>query len=55
MKTDAAAALVETVVSDTHTCYLGERGALHAWGHGCGQCPACRLRADGFVKWTSNN
>ena len=49
------AALVETVVSDTHTCYLGERGALHAWGHGCGQCPACRLRADGFVKWTSNN
>ena len=49
------AALVDTVVSDTHSCYLGERGALHAWGHGCGQCPACRLRADGFVKWTSNN
>jgi len=49
------AALVDTVVSDTHSCYLGERGALHAWGHGCGQCPACRLRADGFAKWTSNN
>ncbi len=47
-------ALVNVIVNDTHTCYLGERGALHAWGHGCGQCPACRLRADGFAKWTSN-
>ncbi len=48
------AALVETIVADTHTCYLGERGALHAWGHGCGACPACRLRADGFAKWTKS-
>ncbi|MFO1117388.1 MAG: 7-cyano-7-deazaguanine synthase QueC [Beijerinckiaceae bacterium] len=45
------AALVDTIVADTHTCYLGERGALHDWGHGCGQCPACRLRAEGFTKW----
>ena len=48
------AALVKVIVEDTHTCYLGERGALHDWGHGCGQCPACRLRADGFAKWTSS-
>lgn len=35
------------VVEHTHTCYLGERGTLHAWGHGCGQCPACELRRRG--------
>jgi len=44
-------ALVETIVNDTHTCYLGERGAPHEWGHGCGHCPACKLRADGFARW----
>lgn len=41
-------ALVKLIVEDTHTCYLGERGELHAWGHGCGHCPACELRAKGF-------
>ena len=46
-------ALIDIIVADTHTCYLGERGAPHDWGHGCGRCPACRLRADGFAKWTS--
>ena len=33
-------ALVELIRAETHTCYLGERGALHEWGHGCGTCPA---------------
>jgi 7-cyano-7-deazaguanine synthase len=45
------AALVELIRTRTHTCYLGERGALHAWGYGCGTCPACRLRADGWHRW----
>jgi 7-cyano-7-deazaguanine synthase len=45
------AALVEAIVEHSHTCYLGERGARHAWGYGCGQCPACRLRAEGFERW----
>lgn len=40
--------LVELIRTDTHTCYLGERGELHAWGHGCGHCPACELRARGY-------
>lgn len=40
--------LVELIVQHTHTCYLGERGELHPWGHGCGQCPACDLRRRGF-------
>lgn len=42
------AALVDLIVEDTHTCYLGERGTRHDWGFGCGTCPACELRAKGF-------
>jgi len=41
-------ALVEMVRTETHTCYLGERGVLHDWGYGCGKCPACDLRARGY-------
>ncbi|MDB5854983.1 MAG: queC [Herminiimonas sp.] len=45
------AALVEMIRTETHTCYLGERGALHEWGHGCGHCPACQLRARGYAQY----
>ena len=44
-------ALVEAIVEHSATCYLGERGARHAWGYGCGECPACRLRSEGFERW----
>ena len=40
--------LVDLIRADTHTCYLGERGAMHDWGYGCGSCPACDLRARGY-------
>ena len=40
--------LVELIRVETHTCYLGERAELHAWGFGCGECPACRLRKRGY-------
>jgi len=43
--------LVELIIEETHTCYLGSRGARHAWGHGCGRCPACALRKRGFEAW----
>ncbi|MEA2933889.1 MAG: 7-cyano-7-deazaguanine synthase [Variibacter sp.] len=43
--------LVDIIVDETHTCYLGARAPQHEWGRGCGECPACRLRADGYVKW----
>ncbi len=43
--------LVELIRTETHTCYLGERGVLHAWGHGCGSCPACELRARGYADY----
>jgi 7-cyano-7-deazaguanine synthase len=46
-------ALTDLVVVHTHTCYLGTRGARHAWGHGCGSCPACALRAAGFQAWAA--
>lgn len=44
-------ALVELIVQHTHTCYLGVREKNHEWGHGCGDCPACQLRAHGWEKW----
>lgn len=43
--------LIELVVEDTHTCYLGIRSRRHAWGYGCGHCPACHLRAKGWETW----
>ena len=46
-------ALVRVIVEDTHTCYLGTRGALHDWGHGCGTCPACALRKAGWEKFAA--
>lgn len=46
------AALIEVIRDATHTCYLGERGQRQPWGHGCGTCPACALRAAGYERWT---
>lgn len=43
--------LVQLIVDESHTCYLGERGIQHSWGHGCGHCPACDLRAKGYRAW----
>jgi 7-cyano-7-deazaguanine synthase len=44
-------ALIALILEDSHTCYLGERGERHAWGYGCGRCPACELRARGYAEW----
>ena len=41
--------LLDLVVEDTHSCYLGDRSVRHAWGYGCGTCPACELRAKGYA------
>ena len=46
-------ALVDLVIEATHTCYLGERGTRHAWGYGCGACPACDLRLKGWERFTA--
>jgi 7-cyano-7-deazaguanine synthase len=47
------AALVDLIVEQTHTCYEGDRTHRHAWGYGCGVCPACALRAKGWNAWTT--
>jgi 7-cyano-7-deazaguanine synthase len=44
-------ALVDLIVEHTHTCYLGDRTHRHAWGYGCGTCPACELRARGWERY----
>jgi 7-cyano-7-deazaguanine synthase len=45
------APLIDLLLAETHTCYLGDREHRHDWGFGCGECPACRLRAEGFARW----
>ncbi|WP_087742936.1 MULTISPECIES: 7-cyano-7-deazaguanine synthase QueC [unclassified Acidovorax] len=44
-------ALVDIVLEQSHTCYNGVRDARHAWGYGCGTCPACALRKAGYERW----
>jgi 7-cyano-7-deazaguanine synthase len=43
--------LINIILEDTHTCYLGDRSQRHAWGYGCGTCPACELRSAGWKEW----
>ena len=49
------AGLVDLTIELTHTCYLGDRSHRHAWGYGCGRCPACVLRANGFAEWQAGS
>ncbi len=47
-------AVVELILEHTHSCYRGVRDTRHDWGYGCGDCPACTLRAEGwrgYVDW----
>lgn len=44
-------ALVGLVTEETHTCYKGDHTSRHHWGYGCGECPACELRADGWTRY----
>ncbi|HJW39619.1 MAG TPA: 7-cyano-7-deazaguanine synthase QueC [Rhizomicrobium sp.] len=46
-------ALVELIVRETVTCYAGDP-APHAWGKGCGTCPACELRARGYTMYRAS-
>ena len=43
--------LVDMIIEHTHTCYLGDREHRHPWGYGCGECPACILRARGYERY----
>ncbi|MBK1735473.1 7-cyano-7-deazaguanine synthase QueC [Halorhodospira abdelmalekii] len=45
--------LLEVIIEHTHTCYQGERQHRLPWGYGCNDCPACRLRAEGWQRFHS--
>jgi 7-cyano-7-deazaguanine synthase len=45
------APLADLVIEETHSCYMGDRAHRHEWGYGCGNCPACQLRAGGYEKY----
>jgi len=45
--------LVDAILDHTHSCYLGDRSQRHAWGYGCGTCPACDLRAKGWAAYSA--
>jgi 7-cyano-7-deazaguanine synthase len=45
-------ALVRLIVNASHTCYRGDHTTLHDWGFGCGECPACQIRAAGFKAYS---
>jgi 7-cyano-7-deazaguanine synthase len=47
--------LLKTIKEYTHTCYLGDRTRVHDWGYGCGECPACRLRAQGWETYARSS
>ncbi len=44
-------ALVTLINRETHSCYRGDRSVSHDWGYGCGNCPACELRAQGWARY----
>jgi 7-cyano-7-deazaguanine synthase len=46
-------AFLDLLIEESHSCYLGDRIRRHEWGYGCGTCPACQLRAQGFAKFKS--
>ncbi|MDB5545150.1 MAG: Queuosine Biosynthesis QueC ATPase, partial [Hyphomicrobiales bacterium] len=49
----AGQAFLDLVVAETHSCYAGDRTHVHDWGRGCGVCPACQLRAEGWRKFVA--
>ena len=46
--------LLDIIKEETHTCYLGDRSHRQAWGYGCGQCPSCVLRKNGFNEFSKS-
>ena len=43
--------LLKIIQENSHTCYLGDREQKHEWGYGCGRCPACKLRSEGYARY----
>jgi 7-cyano-7-deazaguanine synthase len=47
--------LMQIVLEHTHSCYMGDRTHRHDWGYGCGTCPACELRSQGWLRYSGKN
>ncbi|HVZ09938.1 7-cyano-7-deazaguanine synthase QueC [Rhodopila sp.] len=52
-ETLGGSALVDLILEQTHSCYLGDRSRRHPWGYGCGTCPACELRRNGWESYAA--
>ena len=44
--------VLDLVLKESHTCYNAST-VMNDWGRGCGECPACQLRAKGFAEYRS--
>ena len=44
--------VLDLVINESHTCYNGDHTHKHAWGYGCGECPACLLRKIGWEAYS---
>lgn len=47
--------VLELVLNESHTCYNGDHQHKHAWGYGCGECPACVLRKQGWEAYAKES
>lgn len=47
--------VLELVLNESHTCYNGNHKDKHAWGYGCGECPACILRKQGWEAYAKES
>src|SRR5258707_4166808 len=45
--------LLDLVIEDTHSCYLGDRAHRQNWGYGVATSQACQLRAKGYARLLS--
>lgn len=45
---------LDLIVEHTHTCYKGDRSNRFSWGYGCGKCPACIIRKNGWEEFTQH-
>jgi len=43
--------IINDVIELSHTCYNGIRDKKFTWGYGCDNCPACKLRKQGFIQF----
>lgn len=52
-RTLGGSTLVDLIRERTVTCYEGDVTQRHPWGRGCGRCPACQLRKQGYEQWAA--